>query len=41
MSVWIIKCRVRRLNTYSDFFEVAVGLEQGETISPVLFALFI
>ena len=36
-----VKCRVRHLNTYSDFFEVAVGLKQGETMSPVLFSLFI
>ena len=36
-----VKCRVRHLNTYSDFFEVVVGLKQGETMSPVLFSLFI
>ena len=27
--------------SYSDFFECAVGLKQGEVISPLLFSLFI
>ena len=36
-----VRCRVRHLNTYADFFEVAVGLKQGETMSPVLFSLFV
>ena len=36
-----VSCRVRHLNTYSDFFEDAMGLEQGETMSPVVFSGFI
>ena len=36
-----VRCRVRHLNTYSDFFEDAMGLEQGETMSPVVFSGFI
>ena len=36
-----IKTCVRGCNSYSDFFEFAVGLKQGEVISPALFSLFI
>ena len=36
-----VKSCVRSCNTYSDFFEYAVGLRQGEVISPVLFSLFV
>jgi hypothetical protein len=36
-----VKCIVKGCNSYSDFFECAVGLKQGEVMSPVLFALFI
>ena len=36
-----VRCRFRHLNIYSDFFEVAVGLKQGETMPPVLFSLFV
>ena len=36
-----VRCCVRHLNTYSDFFEVAIGLKLGETVSPVLFSLFV
>ena len=36
-----VRCRVRHLNTYMDFLEVAVGLKKGETMSPVLFSLSI
>ena len=32
---------VRGCNSYSDFFDCAVGLKQGEIISPMLFSLFI
>ena len=28
-------------NSYSDFFNCAVGLKQGEIMSPMLFSLFI
>ena len=36
-----VKTCVRGCNSYSDFFECAVGLKQGEVISPILFSLFI
>ena len=36
-----VKCCVRHCGSYSDFFEVSVGLKQGETLSPILFSLFI
>ena len=36
----VISC-VRGFNTYADFFDCAVGLKQGEVISPMLFSLFI
>lgn len=36
-----VKARVKVCNTYSDFFECAIGLKQGEVMSPVLFALFL
>ena len=36
-----IKNRVRACNSYSDFFNCAVGLKQGEIMSPMLFSLFI
>ncbi|KAL4221122.1 hypothetical protein ACF0H5_019381 [Mactra antiquata] len=36
-----IKSCVRCCNTYSEFFEYAVGLRQGEVLSPMLFSLFI
>jgi hypothetical protein len=36
-----VKSCVKVCNTYSDFFEYAVGLRQGEVTSPVLFSLFI
>ena len=36
-----VKTCVRGRNSYSNFFECAVGLKQGEAISPALFSLFI
>ena len=36
-----VKCCVRPCNSYSDFFAISVGLKQGETLSPVLFSLFL
>ena len=36
-----VKTCVRGRNSYSNFFECAVGLKQGEVISPALFSLFI
>ena len=36
-----VKSCVRGCNSYSDFFDCAVGLKQGEVMSPLLFSLFI
>lgn len=36
-----VKTCVRGCNSYSDFFECAIGLKQGEVLSPALFSLFI
>ena len=36
-----VKSCVRGCYSYSDFFDCAVGLKQGEVISPMLFSLFI
>ena len=36
-----VKSRVRGCNSYSEFFECAIGLKQGEVLSPILFSLFI
>ena len=36
-----VKSCVRGCNSYSDFFDCAVDLKQGEVISPMLFSLFI
>ena len=35
-----VKSCVRNHNEYSEFFEYAVGLRQGEIMSPMLFSLF-
>ena len=36
-----VKSCVRSCNSYSDFFNYSVGLRQGETISPIMYSLFI
>ena len=36
-----VKSSVKVLNTYSSFFEYAIGLRQGEVMSPILFSLFL
>ena len=36
-----VKSCVKLCNNYSDFFDIAVGLRQGEIISPIMFAMFV
>ena len=36
-----VKSCVKHLNSFSDFFNVAVGLKQGLNNSPILFAMFL
>ena len=36
-----IKSCVRNCHRYSDFFDCAIGLRQGEVMSPILFSLFL
>lgn len=36
-----VKSCVKACSTYSDYFQYAIGLRQGEVISPVLFSLFV
>ena len=36
-----VKSCVKCCNSYSDYFEYAVGLRQGEVISPILFSMFV
>ena len=36
-----VKSCVRNCNNYSEYFECAVGLRQGEVMSPIMFAMFI
>jgi hypothetical protein len=37
----VFKSCVRSCHTYSDFLDYAVGLRQGDIISPVLISLFV
>ena len=36
-----IKLKIRSCNSYSEYFEVAIGLKQGEILSPLMFSIFI
>ena len=36
-----VKCRVKYKGVLSDYFKSDVGLMQGETISPLLFSLYV
>ena len=36
-----VKACVRGCNSYSEFFKCAIGLKQGEVISPLLYSLFL
>ncbi len=36
-----VKSCVRHCGTYSDFFEYAIGLRQGEVLSPLMFSVFL
>jgi len=36
-----VKSCVRHCNTYSDYFNIAVGLRQGEIIYPIMLFLFV
>ena len=36
-----VKSCVRHCENYSDYFNIAVGLRQGQIISPILFSLFV
>jgi hypothetical protein len=37
----VVKSCVKHCNSFSDFFELSVGLRQGEIMSPVLVSLFL
>ena len=32
---------MKSCNSYSEYFEYAIGLRQGEVMSPVMFSLFV
>ena len=36
-----VKSCVKSCTSYSDYFSYAVGLRQGEVMSPILFSLFV
>lgn len=37
----IVKSCVKHCNTFSDFFDISIGLRQGQNNSPVMFSLFL
>ena len=41
MYATVKSCVRKGVDNFSDFFEIAVGLSQGQTCSPALFALFL
>jgi len=36
-----VKSCVKQMSSFSDYFSYAVGLRQGEVMSPLLFSLFV
>ena len=36
-----VKSCVKQSGQFSDFFDITIGLRQGEIMSPILFALFL
>ena len=37
----VVKSCIKHCNSFSDFFNISVGLRQGQNNSPALFALFL
>ena len=37
----VVKSCVKHCNSFSEFFDISIGLRQGQNNSPVLFALFL
>ena len=36
-----VKACIKHRNSYSDFFNISIGLRQGEKLSPIMFSLFL